>query len=377
MGTATATLTEAARTRRWHAFDLQLLVYLVLLVGVGLAINYSVNFGHSGAGAPSQTVRLGLWAAIGLIGFFVAASVDYHWLGTFAGVIYLAVLGLLGVNLAAGSLVNGAQLSVSLGGIDFQFSELGKVLMIVVLASYLGSRRERIGRLSTIAGAAGLMSLPIGLVLLQPDLGTALVFVAILVGMLFLAGAGMGWMALGAGAAVAAAPVVIGSLQAYQRERLFCFLDPNADPLGACYQLVQSLNAVGSGGITGRGLTTGQNGALGLLPVQSTDFVFAVVAHELGLVGGLLLLGLFALLTWRVLAVAWSAADGLGSLIGAGMGALLLVQAGVNIGMVMGLVPITGIPLPFVTYGGSSLISLLFGMGILESVRMHSRSAAP
>jgi len=377
MGAATATLAEAVRARRWHAFDGQLLLYLVLLIGFGLAVNYSINFGGGGTGAPSQTVRLALWAAIGLIGFFIAASVDYHWLGTFATPLYLAVLALLGVNLVAGSAVNGAQLSVSLGGLDFQFSELSKVLTVVVLAAFLASRCERVGRLSTIAGAVALMSLPLGMVLLQPDLGTGLVFVAIAVGMLFMAGAGIGWMGILTGGGLLAAPLAIASLQAYQRQRLFCFLDPGADPLGACYQLIQSLNAIGSGGLVGVGLTTGQNGPLGLLPVQSTDFVFAVVAHELGLVGGLLLLGLFTLLIWRVLAIAWGAADALGSLIGAGIACLLLFQVAVNVGMALGLVPVTGIPLPFVTYGGSSLISLLVGMGILESVRLHARRASP
>ncbi len=373
MGAATATLAEAVRARRWHAFDLQLLLYLVLLIGFGLVVNYSINFGQGVSGAPSQTVRLALWAAIGMIGFFVAASIDYHWLGTLATPVYLTALGLLGLNLVAGNAVNGAQLSVNLGGLDFQFSELAKVLMVVVLAAFLAARRERVGRLSTIFGAGLLMALPLGMVLLQPDLGTGLVFVAILLGMLFLAGAGLGWMGILAGAAILSAPVAIASLQAYQRSRLFCFLDPAADPQGACFQLLQSLNAVGSGGVLGRGLTTGQDGALGLLPVQSTDFVFSVVAHQLGLVGGLLLLALFALLIWRVVAIAWGAADGLGSMLGVGIACLLLFQVGVNVGMALGLMPVTGIPLPFVTYGGSSLISLMVGMGILESVRLHAR----
>ena len=162
------------------------------------------------------------------------------------------------------------------------------------------------------------------------------------------------------------------SLEAYQRQRLFCFLDPSVDPQGACYQLVQALNAVGSGGVLGQGLTAGRQNQLGFLPVQSTDFIFTVVAEELGLLGGLILLTLFGLLIWRVLAIGWSARDALGMMVATGLASMLLFQIMVNIGMVTGIMPVTGIPLPFVTYGGSSLISLMFGMGILQSVRIHA-----
>jgi rod shape determining protein RodA len=258
-------------------------------------------------------------------------------------------------------------------GLDFQFSEVSKVLMVVVLASWLSSRREKIGKLSTIVGAGLLMGLPTFLVYRQPDLGTALVFVAILVGMLFMSGASIGWMALLTGGVIAMAPAAVGALAGYQRERLFCFLNPYADPQGACYQLVQALNAVGSGGWFGQGLTAGRQNQLGYLPVQTTDFIFTVVAEELGFVGGLLLLVLFALLVWRILVIGWGARDALGSMVAYGLASMLLFQLMVNVGMVIGIMPVTGIPLPFITYGGSSMISLLFGMGILESVRMHSR----
>jgi rod shape determining protein RodA len=218
-----------------------------------------------------------------------------------------------------------------------------------------------------------LMAVPTFLVFRQPDLGTALVFVAILAAMLFMSGASIGWLAILAGGVVAIAPIAIGALQDYQRQRLFCFLDPYADAQGACYQLVQAINAVGSGGLLGQGLTAGRQNQAGLLPVQSTDFIFTVVGEELGLVGGILLLALFALLVWRILLIGWQARDTLGSMVAVGLASMILFQVLVNVGMVIGIMPVTGIPLPFVTYGGSSLISLLFGMGILESVRMHSR----
>lgn len=373
MSTFTATFVEASRAGRWRAFDWQLMLAVVLLIGFGAVMGYSANYEAIGApGGLSQTVKTLIWSGIGLTLFFVAASLDYHWLQTFATPIYLVVLGLLAATVLVGTNLFGAQMSISVAGLDFQFSEISKVLMIVVLATFLSSRGERIGRLSTIVGAALLMAIPAFLVYRQPDLGTALVFVAILFGMLFMSGAGIGWMALLSGAAIAVAPIAIGALQAYQRERLFCFLNPSTDPQGACYQLVQALNAVGSGGLLGQGLTAGRQNQLGFLPVQSTDFIFTVVAEELGFVGGVILLALFALLVWRVLRIAWGAGDGLGMSVAAGLASLLLFQITVNIGMVTGIMPVTGIPLPFITYGGSSMISLLFGMGILQSVRMHA-----
>lgn len=371
--TLTATFVDNVRARRWRAFDLQLLLYVVLLISLGVVMGYSAGYSEAGVSAGmSQTVRTLIWAVIGLIIFFVAASVDYHWLQTLSVPIYAVVLGLLTLTMFIGTNLFGAQMSITVAGLDFQFSEVSKVLMIAVLASFLAGRREKIGKLSTIIGAGLLMAVPTLLVFRQPDLGTALVFVAILVGMLFLSGASIGWMAIFAGLTVAAAPLVVQSLQDYQRERLFCFLDPMADPQGACYQLVQSLNAVGSGGLFGQGLTAGRQNQLGFLPVQSTDFIFTVVAEELGFIGGILMLVIFALLIWRILIIGWGARDALGMTMAVGLASMLLFQIMVNVGMVIGIMPVTGIPLPFITYGGSSLISLLFGMGILQSVRMHS-----
>jgi len=375
MSAVTATFVDSVRGRAWRAFDWQLLLYLALLIALGVVMGYSASFNEAGqaSGGINQTVKTLIWASIGLTIFFVAASIDYHWLSTFTAPIYFLILGLLGLTLVVGKTLNGAQLSISVAGLDFQFSEVGKVLMIVVLASWLSGRREKIGKLSSIAGAAILMGIPTFLVFRQPDLGTALVFVAILVGMLFMSGASIGWMALFTGGVVAAAPLAIQSLAGYQRDRLFCFLNPQVDPQGACYQLVQALNAVGSGGWFGQGLTAGRQNQLGFLPVQTTDFIFTVVAEELGFVGSVLVLVLFALLVWRILAIGWGARDALGSMVAYGIATMILFQILVNVGMVAGIMPVTGIPLPFITYGGSSLISLLFGLGILESVRMHSR----
>jgi rod shape determining protein RodA len=372
MGVATTTFVETFRARDWRHFDVQLLLYVLLLIGFGVVMGYSAGFNDATAGGISQTVKTLIWASIGLILFFVVAGIDYHWLRTLAAPIYVAVLGLLALTMLIGTNLFGAQMSVTIAGLDFQFSEVSKVLMIAVLAAFLASRRERIGRLSTILVAGALMALPTFLVFRQPDLGTALVFVAILVGMLFMSGASLGWMGLFAAAIIGAAPVAVSLLHDYQRQRLFCFLDPQADPQGACFQLIQALNAVGSGGWLGRGLTVGGEGQRGYIPVQSTDFIFTVVAEDLGFVGSIIVLALFGLLLWRILLVGWRAGDAFGMLIAAGLASMILCQVLVNVGMVIGLMPVTGIPLPFVTYGGSSLISLLFGMGILQSIRMRA-----
>lgn len=373
MGAMTSTFVDSFRARDWRHFDLQLLLYVLLLISVGVVMGYSAAFNDPPpAAGMSQTVKTLIWAAIGLTLFFVAASVDYRWLRTLAVPIYATVLGLLLLTMFAGRNLFGAQMSVTLAGLDFQFSEVGKVLMIAVLAAFLSSRRERIGRLATIVVAGVLMGVPTLLVFAQPDLGTALVFVAILVGMLFISGASLGWMGLGAAAVIGAAPVAFGLLHEYQRNRLLCFLDPYADAQGACYQLVQALNAVGSGGLLGRGLTVGGEGQRGYIPVQSTDFIFTVVAEDLGFVGGVVVLTLFSLLVWRILLIGWRARDAFGLLIAAGLASMILFQLLVNVGMVTGIMPVTGVPLPFITYGGSSLISLLFGLGILQSVRMRS-----
>ena len=373
MGVATATFVESFKTRDWRHFDVQLLLYVLLLICFGVVMGYSAGYNDPVAGTGmSQTVKTLLWAVIGLILLFVAAGIDYHWLRTLALPIYLLVLGLLALTMLVGTNLFGAQMSVTVAGLDFQFSEVSKVLMVTVLAAYLAGRRDRIGRLSTILVAGALMAVPTLLVFRQPDLGTALVFVGILVGMLFMSGASLGWMGLFGAAVVGIAPVVVASLHDYQRQRLLCFLDPGADPQGACFQLVQALNAVGSGGWLGRGLTVGGEGQRGYIPVQSTDFIFTVVAEDLGFVGGIVVLALFGLLLWRILLIGWRARDAFGMLIAVGLASGILFQVLVNVGMVTGIMPVTGIPLPFITYGGSSLISLLFGIGILQSIRMRA-----
>jgi rod shape determining protein RodA len=362
----------------WRAFDLQLATYAALLMGFGLVMAYS-NSASAGADAldGGSVFQRGLvWAAFALIVFIVATAFDYHWLKTFTWPLYGFQLGLLAVTLAIGSGIGGSSRWVTILGLQFQFSEIAKILMIVVLASYLGARKGRLTSLWSVLGACVLVGPPLLLVLLQPDLGTSLVFAAILAGMLFMSGASLRWLSVLAGAAIAAMPFIwTYVLRDYQKGRLTAFLDPLGDLQGAGYQLYQAQIAVGSGGWFGKGLTNGTQNALDFLPVQNTDFVFAILAEELGFVGALVVLGLFVALLWRVLAASWRSKDPFGTLFGCGVAAMILFQVLVNVGMVIGIMPITGIPLPFVTHGGASLISLAAGLGILESINIRQGRA--
>ena len=362
----------------WRAFDLQLATYAALLMGFGLVMAYSNSAsGGSDALEGGSTFLRGLvWAAIALVVFVVATSFDYHWLKTFSWPIYAFQLGLLLVTLAVGTGIGGSSRWVTILGLQFQFSEIAKILMIIVLANYLGSRKGRLTSLWSILGACILVGPPLLLVLLQPDLGTSLVFAAILAGMLYMSGASLRWLGALTAVGIAAMPFIwTYVLRDYQKGRLTAFLDPLGDLQGAGYQLYQAQIAVGSGGWFGKGLTNGTQNALDFLPVQNTDFVFAILAEELGFLGALVVLGLFVALLWRVLVAAWRSKDPFGMMFGCGVAAMVLFQVIVNVGMVIGIMPITGIPLPFVTHGGASLVSLAAGLGILESINIRQGRA--
>jgi len=362
----------------WRAFDLQLVTYAILLTCFGLAMAYSnaVAGGDGALASGSVFLRGLLWTGIALIVFTVAAAFDYHWLKTLSWPIYALQLGLLGLTLAVGTGVGGSSRWVSVLGLQFQFSELAKILMIVVLANYLGARKGRLDSIWSILGACILAGPPWLLVMAQPDLGTSLVFAAILVGMLFMGGASLRWLGAMALTVVAALPLIwTYVLEDYQKLRLTSFLDPLADVQGAGYQLFQSQIAVGSGGWFGKGLTNSTQNQLDFLPVQTTDFVFAILAEELGFIGAVVVIGLFIALLWRVLVTGWRSKDPFGTLFAAGLGSMILFQLFVNVGMVTGIMPITGIPLPFITHGGASLISIAAGLGILESINIRQGRA--
>jgi rod shape determining protein RodA len=362
----------------WRAFDLELVAYAGLLAILGLVMAYtnSVERGQPVLSAGTTFVRGLMWTGIALVAFIVSTAFDYKWLKTFAWPLYVVQLGLLVATLAIGHGVGGASRWISFGPFDFQFSELAKILMIVVLANYLGARQGRLGSLPSILGACVLVGPPWVLVMLQPDLGTSLVLLAILAGMLFMSGASLLWLGSMAASVLAALPLVwTYVLRDYQKQRITAFLDPRTDTQGAGYQLYQSQIAVGSGGFTGTGLTNGTQNQLNALPVQETDFVAAIYLEELGFVGAIILLLLFAALLWRLLVSGWRSKDPFGTMFASGLATMILFQLVVNLGMVIGIMPITGIPLPFISHGGASLISLAVGLGIVQSINIRQTRA--
>ncbi len=362
----------------WRAFDMQLVTYAALLAATGLVMAYtnSVETGSTPLEAGTTFTRGLMWAGIAVVSFIVATAFDYRWLKTFAWPVYAIQLGLLVLTLLIGDGVGGSARWVSVGPFTFQFSELAKILMIIVLANYLSARQARLDSLSTILGACLLVGPPLVLVMLQPDLGTSMVFAAILGGMLWMSGASLKWLTVLAAGVVAMVPIAWTQvLLDYQKERLTAFLSADKDLSGAGYQLHQSLIAIGSGGWVGKGLTNGTQAQGDFLPVQTTDFVFAILAEELGFIGAMVLFGLFILLLWRVLVAGWRSRDPFGTMFAAGLGSMILFQLVVNVGMVMGIMPITGIPLPFVTHGGASLVTTSLGLGILQSINIRQTRA--
>jgi rod shape determining protein RodA len=362
----------------WRSFDLQLFVYAGLLATLGLTMAYS-NSGTAGEAVQAGTtfVRGLMWAVLALAAFGAAAFFDYTWLRSFAWPLYVVNLGLLAATLVLGSADEVASARwISVLGFQFQFSELAKILMILVLARYLGDKDRRLDSLPAILGACLIVVPPWILVMLQPDLGTSLCLLAILVGMLFMSGARLRWLgALGAAGLLALPLIWTYVLHDYQRERLTSFIDPAADPLGAGFQQLAAQKVVSSGGLLGAGITNGVDDKTNLLPVQTTDFVFAKLAQELGFVGSVVVFLLFAALIWRVLAVSWKSRDRFGMLVGCGIASMVLFQIAENVGMVLGVMPVTGIPLPFITHGGASLVSIGIGLGILESISMRQQRA--
>jgi rod shape determining protein RodA len=362
----------------WRAFDLQLAAYAALLAILGLVMAYtnSVEQGQTVLTGGTTFVRGLMWTGIALIVFVVATAFDYKWLKTFAWPLYLLQIGLLIGTLAVGHGVGGSSRWISFGPFDFQFSEIAKILMIVVLANYLGARQGQLRSLPSILGACLLVVPPFILVMLQPDLGSSLVLIAILVGMLFMSGASLFWLFAIPATIVPMLPLIwTYVLRDYQKQRITAFLNPATDTQGAGFQLNQSVIAVGSGGPFGVGLTNGSQNQAALLPVQESDFVAAIYLEELGFIGALILLILFGALLWRLLVAGWRSKDPFGMMFASGLASMILFQLVVNLGMVIGIMPITGIPLPFISHGGASLISLAVGLGIVQSINIRQTRA--
>jgi rod shape determining protein RodA len=322
-------------------------------------------------------VRQLVWALLGALAMRALLAVDLDRLHQVVPVVYgLSLVALVLVVSPLGSSTHGAQAWFDLGPLRLQPAELVKPVLILALAAHGHRARGQLDR-GRLLGALLLGGLPVGLVLLQPDLGTAMVLVVMTAGLVAVAGARARHLALlGILAGLAVFVVLrVGVLAPYQVDRLTGFLHQSADPRGASWNLEQAKIAIGSGGLAGSGLFEGSQTALSYVPEQHTDFVFTVVGEELGLVGGVTLLALFALIAWRVWRAAWLAPDTFGSLCCVGVLAMLAFQVFENMGMTMGITPITGIPLPFVSYGGSSTVACFAAIGLVGNVSRRRGAA--
>ena len=352
--------------------DWFLIALVVLLITTGLVLIYSTSFKADQEPDFNNFFRQIIYAAVGLVLMLGVAIFNYRGLRNITNYLYIFSVLSLAVVLILGKTISGSMRWIDFGIFHFQPSEITKLILIIILAKYLADHLHEMKFFRHLLLSGVYVAIPTILVLLEPDLGTALSFVAIWVVMLAIAGARALYLLLvgaGIGGAIPIAWFFI--FKDYQKERLISFLNPQFDPLGSGYNIVQSTIAIGSGRIFGRGLGYGPQSHLNFLPVQHTDFVFAVLAEELGFLGGLFLLLLFALLLWRILKVVLKAPDNFGRLLGIGILTITIIQILVNIGMNLGIMPITGIPLPLVSYGGSALLFFMLAFGIILSIGVN------
>jgi len=352
-------------------FTLALIIGLVGVVLIASAQAAKPEVFVIGPAAKRQLVFL----IIGLLGMVIVAQVDYRLLCRIAWPSYIALLVLLIIVLFFGKLVGGSRRWLQVFGFGFQPSEFMKIIVILALSDFLSRNLRKIGEGLCLATAVATIIPPTLFVALQPDLGTSMCFVPILLGVLLMGGISGGGILKVVGAGLALVPIGWLFLQEYQKERIMSFMSPTEDILGAGWQPYQSRIAIGSGQVVGEGFFAGQQNMLDFIPGQHTDFIFTVIAEEKGFIGSILLLGLYFALLLRAVQTAYRTSDPLGRMIVGGVVGWLFFQLFVNIGMTLGIMPVTGLPLPLLSYGGSNLFASLFGIGLLISVYNHSPRA--
>jgi rod shape determining protein RodA len=360
----------------------------VLLGAVGALLGYGLwSIGgitaHDITGNPNYyLVRQSLYAVVGCLGLVAVLFIDPDYYRRHRQPIFIGTAGVMLLVLLAGTVSRHSKRWLDIGFFRFQPSEFGKLLFVLFLAGFLADRARRLGETRTVAEAIGLGVIPMLLVFLQPDVGTAMVYAAALAAVLFVAG--VRWMhlaVLGAGTVLLVLAVLwllpaagVHVLKPYQEQRLTHFTHPDSDPAGATYNVSQSINAVGAGGVKGRGEAGATQTNLNFLPEHATDFAFASLAEQRGFVGVSVLLLLYLLVVWRGLKVVAIARDAFSAIAAGGIVFAFLFQIFVNVGMNIGIAPVTGIPLPFVSVGGSALIANLLAVGVLQAI--HVRGAA-
>ncbi len=349
---------------------------LLALTGLIMAWLNARSYGQELFAPSSLLVRSLTWTLLSIAVYSVTTLVNWRWVRTFAWPLYAANILLLIVTLIYGVDSGGNNRAIAIFGLAIQSSELSKILTLVAISTALTRVDRASGGLQDLVMAGAIVAPPFLLVVAQPDLGTALVLIAALFGALYLSGVATRWVAALASAVAAAGALAWAvALAEYQKERLLAFIDPNADPAGPKYQLLRSLEAIRGGGLFGAGADG--TATLTPLPVQESDFVFAALVRAFGAVGGLFVIVLLAILVGRLVWHAWNSPDEFGVIFAGGMATIILFQTFVNIGMNLGVAPITGITLPFVSYGGASAVSLAFGLALVQSHRVHDGGSSP
>ena len=371
---------------RWRDYNLYLLGSVLILIGFSLLMVYSTTVGKNAIRYTEFYKHL-VWLLVGTGGMIGLTFFDYHNLQVIARPLYVLMLLLLGVVFALGITREGAQSWLGSQALSFQPSEPAKLLLIIALAAWWSAREERGNGWVALIGSLCLAGLPLVMVLLQPDFGTAMVMGFVWLAMAW--GAGLRWFHLLALGIVAVPALVAGweyVLQPYQQGRLMAFMldesevariiDPKVKEAvtAVFYNVTQSKVAVGNGGLLGQGWNNGTQSQLNFLPVQYTDFIFAVTGEELGFVGATLMLGFLCFVIWQAITVAGRARETFGRLIAVGIAALMMIHTLENVGMNLGLMPVTGIPLPFISYGGSFTVTMLMAVGLLQSIEIRRRS---
>jgi rod shape determining protein RodA len=349
-------------------------VNVPLLVWTAALIAFGTLMVSSATGADAGMLRRHVFGvAIGVVAMGLLWALDYKVLKAWQGPLSLLTVGLLVAVLlpGLGTTVKGAKSWLAIGSLRlFQPSEPGKLMLIVVLAAVISEYAGRLEDKGDVGKVLLYLAVPLGLIMLEPDLGTALVVTAIGMGMLLVGGLKARWFAIFALVGILLVGLVLqsGLLHQYQRDRLMVFIDPAVDPKGAGYNLNQSKIAIGSGGLTGKGLQSGTQSSLHFIPERHTDFIFAVLGEELGFLGAVVLLGLYLALLITALEIAASSRDLFGALIATGVISMWTFMILVNVGMTVGMTPITGIPLPFMSFGSSFMVTNLAAIGMLQSV---------
>jgi len=367
-------LPSATGWNRLRRFDWMMMVAATALMGVGICFIYSASFhGDPLRVAPYYRKQL-IWDGLGLLVCILMGMTDYRRILRGAWVWYGLAVGLLLLAIVVGVSIRGAQRWLCILGVYVQPAELAKIVLVAVLARYLGSSVRRVGSWRIVLTATLTTGIPFVLIFRQPDLGTAAALIPVLLIMLYVAGVPARILVFLCILGLLFAPLGWLVLDEYQKNRILFFLDPGKDPLGAGWNKIQSEIAVGSGGLWGKGFLKGTQNILGFLPrsVAPTDFIFSVIAEEAGFIGAAVILVLYSVILSACLRTALSARDVAGKLLCVGVAVLLFFHVFVNIGMTVGLCPITGLPLPLVSYGGSVTVALMAALGMVQSVRVFA-----